>query len=91
MKKAWESNLQSCSLKMMPILCGQYDSDINELDKEILRWKEDHGNMASYTRYMDKDKKLKEHLIKYAANLIKTTENKFARDKKAYDNEQAYK
>lgn len=90
-KKAWESNLQNCSIKMMQILHDQYEVDLMELDKEILKWQEDHSNMSSYTGFLDKDKKLKDHLTKYATNLIKTKENKFSKDKKAYDYEQAYK
>lgn len=90
-KKAWELNLQTSSLKMMQILHDQYESDIKELYKEILKWQEDHGNMTLYTGFMDKDKKLKDYLTKYATNLIKMKENKFTRDKKAYDYEQAYK
>lgn len=47
--------------------------------------------MVSYIDVLDKHKKLKEHLTKYAKNLIKTKENKLTRDNKAYDYEQAYK
>lgn len=75
MKKAWETNLQLCSLKMMQVLSDQYNTDIRELDKEILKWQEDHANLVSHACFQDKDK---------------TKEGKFTRDTKAYEYEKAY-
>lgn len=51
----------------MQILCGQYDLDIDELDKE----------MVYFSGYLDRDKKLNDHLTKNAADLIKTKESTF--------------
>lgn len=90
MKKNWEANLQSCSLQMMQILSDQCKIDLVEIDKDILKWQEDHKNICSHISFSDRNKTLKEHLIKYATSLIKSKDNTFLRDKKAYDLEQAY-
>lgn len=76
---------------MMQILSDQYKIDIGELDKEILKWQDDHNHLVPHNCFLAKDKALKEHFTKYATGLIKTKENKFMRDKKAYDQDQAYK
>lgn len=76
---------------MMQILFNQYGSDIDDIDKEIQGWQKDLRNVVSFEGYQDRDKKLKEHLTKYTTNLNKIKESKFSRDKKAYDNDQAYK
>lgn len=75
----------------MQILRNQYDSDNSDLDKEIQGWQDDHKTLTSFEGYPDRDKKLREHLTKYATDHIKTKESKFSRDKKVYDGEQAYK
>lgn len=90
-KEALESNLQTCSLQMMHILCQQYKQDIGQVDIEIKDWHENSGNVSTYPGYTLLEKKLKDHLTKYATNLIKTKESNLQRDKRAYDNGQAYR
>lgn len=91
LKIKWVSNLQSCSMTMMWILHDQYDFDNLELDKEIQGWQDDHLTLNSFEGYLNREKRLREHLTKYATELIKTKENKFSRDKKAYDGQHVYK
>lgn len=90
-KEAWESNLQTCSFQMMSILCQQYEQDIGQIDVEIKDLQENSGNINTYPGFTLLEKKLKDHLTKYATNLIKTKESKLQRDKRAYENGQAYR
>lgn len=43
---------------MMQILCNQYGSDIDDIDKEIQGWQEDHRNWVSFEGFQDRDKKI---------------------------------
>lgn len=80
--------MQSCSFRMMELLCTQYGHELNVLDESVSKWYNDYGLIAASARF-----KKKEHETQntYRAVYLPTKENKFACDTNAHMNGSAYK
>lgn len=86
----WETNLQLCSMKMMELLCGHYNDELISLDKEIEKLYTENSSIVSSELFSSRESNLKTHIETYVADILKTKEKKFLRDKVSYDNNQAY-
>lgn len=90
LKTSWESNLISCSLNMLSMLCHEYTTELAQLDVAINRWYTDHVLGLSSPRYSKRDKTLRAHLEEYTLTTINDKESKFLRDLAAHENGYAY-
>lgn len=61
------------------------------LDESVLKWYDDHVLISTSARFKKKENKLKTHIERYTLEIIRTKENKFARDTNAHMNGSAYK
>lgn len=91
LKTKWEDNLQTCSFGMMNLLCNQYEQELITLDESILQWYNDHKLISNNAKFKKKENDLKVYLERYTLDIIRTKENKFARDTNAHSNGSAYK
>lgn len=90
LKASWESNLLTCSLNMLSMLCNEYTTELAQLDVAINRWYIDHAQGLSSPRYSKRDKTLRAHLEEYTLTTINDKESKFLRDLAAHENGYAY-
>lgn len=70
-KAEWESNLQSCSAKMMNLLCKQYSSDLTALDIEIERLYNENSSITAEEHFHTRETTLKADLENYVSTLLK--------------------
>lgn len=89
-KLEWEENLQSCSKKMMELLCKHYTTELSLVDKEIEKLHYDNPAIIADALFSTRENELKSNLELYVTEILKTKEKKYIRDKLAYDNKQAY-
>lgn len=88
-RQEWEENLQTCSLKMMELLCKQYSNDLVSVDKEIEKLYVDNQSITLNDLFPTREGTLNTDLEGYVTEILKTKEKKCIRDKLAYDNKQA--
>lgn len=89
-KLEWEENLQSCSKKMMELLCKHYTVELSLIDGEIEKLYRDNSAIVTDGLFSTRENELKTNLESYVTEVLKTKEKKYIRDKLAYDNKQAY-
>lgn len=89
-KLKWEDNLQSCSKRMMELLCKHYTVELSLVDKEIEKLYQDNSSIITDGLFSTRENELKSNLQVYVTEILKTKEKKYIRDKLAYDNKQAY-
>lgn len=90
LKLEWEENLQTCSMKMMEFLCKHYTNELTLVDKGTEILYEDNQLITTDVLFPARENVLKTNLEIYVAEILKTKEKKFVRDKLSYDNKQAY-
>lgn len=60
-RTSWETNLQSCSMKMMELLCGHYNDELISLDKEIEKLYSENSSIVSNELFSSREGTLKAH------------------------------
>lgn len=73
------------------LLCQHYSKELESVDREIEKLYTDNTDLTAGSSFNKREEDLKAHIESFVGDLLKTKEKKLARDKLAYDSNEAYK
>lgn len=90
-KTSWESNLKLCSTKMMSLLIDEYQKRLIEIDINVDKIYLQIQSLQTHSSFQELNEKLKTHFELFNKSILSKKENKFLRDKQAFQEGPAYK
>lgn len=90
-KMAWENVLKSCSNQMMNLLIEEYKKRLIDIDRNIDKLYSQINTLNTHPSFPELNEKLKAHIEAFNRDILAKKENKFLRDKQAFQEGRAYK